>query len=73
MDERQHEVMADGSESTAKWAFREPEFAGSIKQFCNCGRCGGELETKRHDEPRHYGATPIVHVLCDRCWGELPS
>lgn len=68
-----HEIMSDGGESTAKWAFREPGFIGSIRQFCNCGRCGNPLEPKRHDEPRRYGRKPILHVLCDQCWEDLPE
>lgn len=68
----QHEILPEG-ESTAKWAFRDPGFIGSIKQILFCARCGA-APNKRHDEPRHYRdiGKSTIHLLCDDCYDALP-
>lgn len=67
-------TQMDDGESTENWAIRQPGFLGSIKQLCNCGRCGKPLPIKRHDEPRRIGDIfkPTVHALCDDCYEALP-
>ena len=69
-----HEVLPEG-ESTAKWAFREPGFMGSIKQLTHCARCGEPLPPKGVHEPRHYRDTfkPTFHCICDDCNDALPD
>ena len=68
-----HEMLPDG-ESTKKWAFNEPGFAGTIKQLICCARCGRNLPPKRPDEKIRIGHLfkPTVHVLCDECFDALP-
>jgi len=70
----QHELLPEG-ESTAKWAIREPGFLGSIKQLINCARCGGYLEIKGRHEKCHFRDIfqPTHHVICDKCYDELPD
>jgi len=69
----EHEMLPDG-ESTEKWAINQPGFAGTLKQLCNCARCGDPIR-KRHDEPTHFRDVfkPSMHVLCDDCWDALPD
>ena len=72
--ERQHAILEDG-ESTALWAINQPGFMGSIKQLTHCARCGELPPPKRHDEPQKYSHTgrPTMHMICDRCYEELPD
>lgn len=73
MAELSHELLPDG-ESTAKWAFHEPGFAGSIKQLLCCARCGEYLK-KGRNEPCHFMDIfkESYHVLCDDCHEALPE
>lgn len=69
--DEEHAIFPEG-ESTELWAIRNPGFLGSTKQLTNCARCG-ELNLKRHDEPRHFCLTPTLHVICDDCYDTLPD
>lgn len=68
-----HEMLPDG-ESTAKWAFREPGFFGSLKPLIYCARCG-EPSRKGKNEPQHFIdiLKPTFHFLCDDCYDSLPD
>lgn len=70
---RTHALTPDG-ESTEKWAFNDPGFAGSIRQLINCARCGEVGPPKGPNEPRHYTdlLKPTMHFLCDECFDALP-
>lgn len=68
----EHEILEDG-ESTLKWAFREPDFMGTMRQLTCCGRCGDPIRKGRH-EPGHIrdAMKPTMHFLCDDCFEALP-
>lgn len=68
-----HELLPEG-ESTKNWAFNSPGFAGSIKQFICCARCGEYCPKGKH-EPRHFRDIfkPSFHFLCDACHDALPD
>lgn len=67
-----HAITEDG-ESTEKWAFRQPEFMGTIKQLVKCARCG-EFIKMPPDAPSHCRdlLKPSMHFLCDECYEGLP-
>lgn len=66
-----HDMLPDG-ESTAKWAIREPGFAGSIRQLTCCARCGETLRGGPN-KPLRYLMKPTMHFLCDGCYDALPD
>lgn len=71
--ETAHEILQEG-ESTARWAFREPGFMGSIKQMLLCARCGGPAAKGRHEKMHVYHmAKPTSHALCTACYQALPD
>jgi hypothetical protein len=68
-----HEVDADG-ESTAKWAIREPDFLGTLKQLTCCARCGERLPPGPNVKRKVFDMfKPSMHVLCDPCFDALPN
>jgi len=58
----------------ATWFCNRGEFWGTLNQYTLCAKCG-KRETKRHDEPLHWGAvfTSKLHYLCDDCFASLPA
>lgn len=61
------------AESTADWALFQPGFVGSIKQLTCCARCGEKLPAKPYTEPRKTSSNPVLHIICDACFDELPD
>lgn len=73
MDAVQHEILPEG-ESTAKWAIRQPGFAGSVRQLLDCARCGGNVPGGPSTPQRFRDlGKPTLHVLCEECYQALPD
>lgn len=68
----EHERTAGGGESTARWAFRQPGFIGTVRQLTACARCGDPLRPLAWRKVRDAG-TPAQHVICDECFDALPE